>query len=243
MEKHKPTTIVLVRHGQAEQNVMNSIAAHSDTPLTAKGLEQAARRGITFKNAGYIFDAAYSSYLKRANQTVKKILQELGQSDVPVMQINGLEERYMGDVAEKGYLPRDKFDEYVLRRINRQRINTMTEDELRNLCLVEGWETDNEVMRRGIGALKKIAKQHPEQTILVGSHSNQIRTDLVGLGLAKRENLPSGSLHNAGYIVLETYDGGQTFVAKESEGLFFTNSNPNKDQADNYLGFSMRRTR
>lgn len=242
--ENKPTTIVFLRHGQAEQNATNQAGSHIDTSLTPAGNEQARRRGLQLHQDGYIFNAAYSSYLKRARETVEKILEASGQGDLRVITMQGLEERYMGYLAEEGRLYRPDFDGYVIHSINRNAINRMTKNELRNFHLIDGMESDKEVAEREMQALRRIVRKHPGETILVGSHSNTIRTFIAEeTNFAKREEIPSGSLQNTGYLVLETCDYGKTFQIKHTEGLCVKKPDPHNDQADNYMGFSMRRTR
>lgn len=48
------------------------------------------------KEAGYTFDVAYTSYLKRAIHTLNYVLDALGENALPVIKAWQLNERYYG---------------------------------------------------------------------------------------------------------------------------------------------------
>ena len=58
--------LVLVRHGESEWNDLNIFTGWADPPLNEKGLGEAAQGGQLLKEAGFTFDLAYTSVLKRA---------------------------------------------------------------------------------------------------------------------------------------------------------------------------------
>lgn len=92
-------TLVLVRHGQSEWNKKNLFTGWRDVELTDQGRTEAAEAGRLMKAAGLEFDVAYTSGLKRAQETNKLALGELGQSDLPVVENEALNERDYGDLA------------------------------------------------------------------------------------------------------------------------------------------------
>ncbi|GAA6156064.1 2,3-bisphosphoglycerate-dependent phosphoglycerate mutase [Pyruvatibacter sp. HU-CL02332] len=92
-------TLVLVRHGQSEWNKKNLFTGWRDVELTEQGRKEAAEAGVLMKAAGLEFDVAYTSGLKRAQETNKLALEALGQSDIPVIENEALNERDYGDLA------------------------------------------------------------------------------------------------------------------------------------------------
>lgn len=92
-------TLVLVRHGQSEWNKKNLFTGWRDVELTEQGRKEAAEAGVLMKAAGLEFDVAYTSGLKRAQETNKLALAALGQSDIPVIENEALNERDYGDLA------------------------------------------------------------------------------------------------------------------------------------------------
>src|SRR6185369_8097381 len=73
--------LVLVRHGESEWNKLNRFTGHQDVDLTEEGMAEAHRAGTMLKEAGYQFDIAFSSTLKRAMNSLKIIVGELQQAE------------------------------------------------------------------------------------------------------------------------------------------------------------------
>lgn len=62
-------------------------------------MEEAAKAGKTLKRHNYVFDVAHTSVLKRAQHTLCAILNELGQTDIPVHTTWRLNERHYGGLT------------------------------------------------------------------------------------------------------------------------------------------------
>ena len=88
--------LVLVRHGQSQWNLENRFTGWVDVPITPLGEEEAHRAGRELK--GIHFDLAFTSVLKRAQETLKIILDEIGQPDLPTEKDQALNERHYGDL-------------------------------------------------------------------------------------------------------------------------------------------------
>ncbi len=91
--------LVLVRHGQSEWNLRNLFTGWKDVGLTEKGVTEAIEAGRRLKQDGYRFDAAYTSALIRAQRTLDLILEQLGQTDLPITRDQALNERDYGDLV------------------------------------------------------------------------------------------------------------------------------------------------
>jgi len=91
--------LVLVRHGQSEWNLQNLFTGWRDPDLTQKGHEEAMLAGKKLKEAGLTFDLAYTSDLKRARITCQHILDGVGQSGLPIIRDQALNERDYGDLS------------------------------------------------------------------------------------------------------------------------------------------------
>ena len=66
--------IVLVRHGESQWNKENRFTGWTNVDLSEKGLQEALDAGKALKEAGFKFDIAYTSYLKRAVKTLNNVL-------------------------------------------------------------------------------------------------------------------------------------------------------------------------
>ena len=91
--------LVLVRHGQSEWNLKNLFTGWRDVDLTEKGVTEAREAGRKLKAQGLTFDVAYTSALKRAQRTLDLMLEEMGQSGIPIVKDLALNERDYGDLS------------------------------------------------------------------------------------------------------------------------------------------------
>ena len=91
--------LVLVRHGQSEWNLKNLFTGWKDVDLTEQGVQEARAAGRKLKAQGLAFDLAYTSVLKRANRTLDLILEEMGQTGIPIIRDQALNERDYGDLV------------------------------------------------------------------------------------------------------------------------------------------------
>ena len=88
--------IVLLRHGESVWNKENRFTGWTDVDLTEKGLAEARRAGLLLREAGFAFDIAYTSVLKRAIRTLWTVLEELDRMWIPVEHCWRLNERHYG---------------------------------------------------------------------------------------------------------------------------------------------------
>ncbi len=88
--------IVFMRHGQSLWNSENRFTGWTDVDLSDQGKEEARKAGKILKNAGFEFDLAYTSVLKRAIRTLWIALEELDQMWLPVSCQWRLNERHYG---------------------------------------------------------------------------------------------------------------------------------------------------
>lgn len=70
--------VLLVRHGQTEWNVAGRYQGSLDSPLTARGLEQAQQLGERLRRSGRTIDAMWSSDMPRAKRTCTIIADAIG---------------------------------------------------------------------------------------------------------------------------------------------------------------------
>jgi 2,3-bisphosphoglycerate-dependent phosphoglycerate mutase len=88
--------LIVVRHGQSLWNLENRFTGWVDVPLTAQGEDEARAAGELLR--GMAIDVAYTSGLRRAQETLRIILESIPLS-VPVIRDAALNERDYGDLA------------------------------------------------------------------------------------------------------------------------------------------------
>ena len=91
--------LVLVRHGQSEWNLKNLFTGWRDVDLTPAGIEEARAAGRKLKAKGLAFDTSFTSVLKRAERSLDLMLEEVGQTKLPITRDLALNERDYGDLS------------------------------------------------------------------------------------------------------------------------------------------------
>ena len=108
--------LVLIRHGESTWNLENRFTGWTDVPLTDTGVAQARQAGELLKEAGYEFDVAYTSVLKRAIWTLWHCLDTMDRTWLPIQHDWRLNERHYGALQglNKADMARQYGDEQVL---------------------------------------------------------------------------------------------------------------------------------
>ena len=150
-------TLFLVRHGESEMNVANTLSYKlADGPLTANGLRQARR--VAQRLANHQLDCIYTSPLQRARQTAHCIAE---QSGAPILVIEALREIDCGILDGRG-------DEEAL---------AITHEIDRRWAAGDwhvpfpGGETCHQLYDRLSGTLNSLVEAHPEGNVAVVGHA------------------------------------------------------------------------
>jgi 2,3-bisphosphoglycerate-dependent phosphoglycerate mutase len=88
--------LVLMRHGESTWNCDNRFTGWTDVDLTEKGIAEARDAGIVLKEAGFSFDIAYTSVLKRSIRTLWNTLDAMDLMWIPTQNDWRLNERHYG---------------------------------------------------------------------------------------------------------------------------------------------------
>jgi 2,3-bisphosphoglycerate-dependent phosphoglycerate mutase len=91
--------LVLVRHGESEWNLKNLFTGWRDVDLTPNGIAEARAAGRKLKAQRISFTIAFTSALIRAQHSLDLMLEEMGQSGIPVLRDKALNERDYGDLS------------------------------------------------------------------------------------------------------------------------------------------------
>jgi 2,3-bisphosphoglycerate-dependent phosphoglycerate mutase len=108
--------LVLIRHGESTWNKENRFTGWVDVDLTEQGVHEARQAGKLLKDAGYSFDIAYTSVLKRAIRTLWHVQDQMDEMYLPVVHSWRLNERSYGALAglNKAETAKKYGDEQVL---------------------------------------------------------------------------------------------------------------------------------
>lgn len=155
------TRLILIRHGETDDNVAGRVAGWRESALTERGRAQ-VEQVATHVAARYRPVAVYASPLRRAKETADVLAGRLG---LVVQVYPGLREISFGDV-EGLTLPelRERFPELLVRAVK-------ADDE------DMGWpngETRRQFQTRVRGAFDAIARAHPGQTIAIVTHGGVV---------------------------------------------------------------------
>ncbi len=88
--------VVLLRHGESLWNKENRFTGWTDVDLSEKGVDEAMKAGDLMREKGFVFDKAYTSFLKRAIKTLNVVLDRMNQDWIPVEKSWRLNEKHYG---------------------------------------------------------------------------------------------------------------------------------------------------
>lgn len=88
----------MLRHGESAWNKENRFTGWTDVDLTEKGIAEAKKAGELLVDNDFLFDKAYTSYLKRAVKTLDVVLDRMDQDWIPVEKSWRLNEKHYGQL-------------------------------------------------------------------------------------------------------------------------------------------------
>lgn len=180
--------LVLIRHGESQWNLENRFTGWVDVPLTPKGEQEARDAGKKLK--GFRFDCAFTSVLVRAKETLRLVLEEIGQMTIPIEENKALNERMYGEL---------------------QGLNKTETAQKYGDHQVKIWRRSFDVPPPGGESLKDTAERvlpyyenriRPallaDKTVLVVAHGNSLRSLVMQLEHLSKEavlelNIPTGA--------------------------------------------------
>jgi len=180
--------LILLRHGESQWNLENRFTGWVDVPLSPRGIQEAQHAGEKLRS--FKFDRAFTSVLSRANETLRLVLEAIGQTGIPIEKDKALNERMYGELQGLNK------DETVKKYGEAQ---------------VKIWRRSYDVRPPGGESLKDTAERvlpYYEQTIkpyvlkgntiLVAAHGNSLRALIMELEKLSREhvlelNIPTGA--------------------------------------------------
>lgn len=107
--------LVLLRHGESTWNRENKFTGWTDVDLSEQGIREAHEAAEALIRAGYTFDIAFTSVLKRAIRTLWIILEDMDLMWIPVYRSWRLNERHYG--ALQGLNKKEMADKYGIEQV------------------------------------------------------------------------------------------------------------------------------
>jgi len=205
--------LILVRHGQSEWNIENKFTGWVDVELAPKGKLEACKAGELIKKLDFEFDYFYSSYQKRAMETLNLILNTINKKNEKITKAWELNERHYGaltglnkDEMKKIYgeekihefrrswdkppEPLNKNNPY--HPLNIEIYNDIPRDKIPNT------ESLKDTYNRVIPYFEKNIAKNLHKNILIAAHGNSIRAlckylfELADNNISKLE-IPTGN--------------------------------------------------
>lgn len=163
--------LVLVRHGQSEWNLENRFTGDVDVELTEQGREEAHITGRKLKFLN--FDIAFTSSLRRAQETLSIILRELGENDLQIVKDPALNERNYGEL--QGLNKAETAERFGEDKVHRWR-RSFTERP-------PGGESLEDTQQRVLRYFESYVKPElaKKKNVLVVAHGNSLRALLMHL--------------------------------------------------------------
>ena len=150
----RPTSIILIRHGETEYTRIHRIHGSTNAPLTENGLEAAEKTADHFR--GQTVQTIYSSPLGRAYKTAEIIGRAVGQAPIPDP---GLEERGYGWLEGK---PMPLFEpDFSGPKITLPLVK---------FALKHSGENSDVFLKRVTTAFDRIAEGHPGERVMIVTH-------------------------------------------------------------------------
>lgn len=238
--------LVLVRHGQSEWNKLNLFTGWTDVELSEQGVLEAKECGKTLLNENFDFDICYTSYLKRAIDTLNIVLKEMDREWLPVVKTYKLNERHYG--ALQGLNKSETAEKYGEEQVQIWRRSfdilppELDEDDDRNprlnpsyrdidpseLPLAESLET---TIERVVPYFEKYIKKDmlDGKRVIIAAHGNSLRALVKYFeNLSKEEiidiNIPTGiplvyEFDEDFNVISKRYLGDQEEINKKIQGV------------------------
>lgn len=99
VDPNQTYTLILCRHGESTWNIANKFTGWYDCPLSEEGVEEVIEAGTLIREENFQLDVAYTSLLKRANQTLHHILEQTDFLWIPTTKAWQLNERHYGGLT------------------------------------------------------------------------------------------------------------------------------------------------
>lgn len=162
----KMAKLVLIRHTESKWNAQGYWTGWADVDLSDEGKKLAYT--IANNLTDFNFKFAYTSTLKRSQQTLQEILQRIHRKDLPTVETHALDERNYGI-----YTGRNKWE--IEKDLGEEEFLKLRRSWDRP---IPGGETLKDVYERVVPYYQReiLSKLKNNQNVLIVAHGNSLRT-------------------------------------------------------------------
>ncbi|MDF2461069.1 MAG: 2,3-bisphosphoglycerate-dependent phosphoglycerate mutase (phosphoglyceromutase) (pgam) [Candidatus Saccharibacteria bacterium] len=197
--------LVLVRHGQSAWNELGQWTGLTDVELTEKGRQEARAAAKALEDI--TFHSAHTSRLKRAQDTLSEILDELGQTELEAKKAAAINERDYGKLTGKNkWQVKEELGEEEFTKIRRSWDHP-----------VPGGETLKDVHDRAVPYYKEhiLADLRAGKNVIVSAHGNSLRALVKHIENVAPEEIPGLEIGTGEVYLYEIEPENGRIVAKE----------------------------
>ena len=180
--------LILLRHGESQWNLENRFTGWVDVPLSSRGIQEAKDAGEKLRS--FTFNRAFTSVLARANETLRLVLDTIGQTDIPIEKDKALNERMYGEL--QGLNKDETVKKYGEAQVKIWRRSYDVRPP--------GGESLKDTAERVLPYYERTIKPYllKGDTILIAAHGNSLRALIMELEQLSREqvlelNIPTGA--------------------------------------------------
>lgn len=197
--------LVLVRHGQSEWNELGQWTGLTDVSLTEKGRAEAKSAALALEKL--TFGSAYTSNLKRAQDTLAIILDELHQTEMVAQKTAALNERDYGILTGKNkWQAKEEYGEEQFMKWRRSW----------NEPIPDG-ETLKDVHARAIPYYEShiLSDLKAGRNVIVAAHGNTLRALVKHIEDVAEENIPGLEIGTGEVYLYQIDEATGQVTAKE----------------------------
>lgn len=193
------STLILIRHGQSVWNQENLFTGWVDVELSDQGRAEATAAGERLKALGLHVDKAFTSGLRRAQNTGRLVLEAMGQGDLDQEVAWQLNERYYGALA--GRNKKQTAEEFGEEQVHIWRRSF----DIRPPAGESLKDTLDRVLPFFNDHIIPATKQY--ETVLVSAHGNSLRAIVKELDGISDEDIPGMEIATGVPLIYTMEDG------------------------------------
>tara|TARA_B100002052_G_scaffold233204_1_gene216223 strand:+ start:941 stop:1654 length:714 start_codon:yes stop_codon:yes gene_type:complete len=220
--------LIAIRHGQSTWNAENRFTGWVDVDLSEKGVQEAEKSGKLLKELNLNFDIFFTSYLKRAINTLEIVLKVIGDNNnyIKAWELN---ERHYGALTglnkaeTKKKLGDEQFKKYRRSwnipppKLDKNSTYSSHKDPIfKDLKNIPDTESLKNTYERVVPYFDMNIKKHLEQNknIIISAHGNTIRALAKKIFNISDKKITSLEIPTGNPLIIDFDNSGKVLSAK-----------------------------